>query len=282
MGKIMVLYDNQSDAGSVTGPASALPLSNMQSERLARKWRSASDDPADTRFDVVLPDIVAMRAIVLGPTNLTTAHSYRIRAYSNADHSTMVYDSEWVLSQTRAVFGTLPWGSPYLWSGFQPPDDPERGTFIIHIMPVAIGQLYWSVEINDEGNPDGYVEVSRLLMCQSVSPSINYSFGAGLTFEDNSIRARTLSGGEQVWRRVNPRIFQFGFDYLPEDEAFLNFYDLMRHSGFDREVFVIPDLEETGLFLQRRSFLGTFRQMDPLQQAAFGHAATGFTIKERI
>ncbi|MDF2797507.1 MAG: hypothetical protein K0R85_251 [Devosia sp.] len=591
MGNIMLLYDNQADAGSVTGPAALLPLSNLQSDRIERVWRSQSDDPVDTRFDVALPDIFDLRAVVIGPTNLTTAHRYRIRAHRSsarvgrvkldfkqnrreinddvlplaggysfarvsskwapdlsgayaqfgpgalartnagalieeartnlikqndlvgtivglvpspgrlpngmqfgntlglsvevvgtgienglpfldvrfsgqttssgqismywpvdavvgggtftlsafarilsqtgtmpstlprlrlagntaggwnndetnlpltpsaapmsvtrtmkpdsirlsaglhianngvvqvncqfviriglfwleaaalasspivttgaaatrqadvltlpasgsndwtitfddgstqqflgingnlvltsenlnrqlvvaAEYSTISYDSGWVQSSARAAFGSLPWGSPFLWSGFQPPDDPDRGSFIVHVLPAPVAQIFWTVEIDDRGNPDGFIEASRLLMCRSVQPSINYQLGQnGLSFEDNALRARTLAGGEQIWRRVNPRVFQFGFDYLPEPEAFQSgsgandFYDLMRHAGFDREVFVIPDPNADGLELQRRSFLGTFSQMNPLSQVAYGYAAAGFTIKERI
>ncbi|WP_173087388.1 hypothetical protein [Devosia sp. 1635] len=283
MGKIMLLYDNQSDIGSVTGPASALPVANLQIDTLEQVWRSASDDPSDTRFDVALPEVVAMKAIVVGPTNLTTANRYRVRAFPDASRSNAFYDSGWEQSAVRATFGSLPWGSPYLWSGYQPPDDPDRGTFIIHVLPYAVAQLFWTIEIDDEGNPDGFIEASRLLMCRTVEPSINYQVGQnGLAFEDNSKRSRTLGGGEQIWRRINPRVFQFGFDYLPESEAFNDFYDLMRHTGYDREVFVIPDPDASALEMQRRSFLGTFSQMNPLSQVAFGYAAAGFTIKERI
>lgn len=282
MGTAMMLYDDQAASGSVVGPASAMPLTNLQSDRLERVWRSLSDDPANTKFDVSLPDIIAMRAVIIGPTNLTTAHKYRLRAFSDALRTTTIYDSDWVQSSVRAVFGTLPWRSPYLWTGYQPQDDPDRGAFIIHVLPSIVAQLYWSVEIDDRGNPAGYVEASRLLMCRAVSPSINYKYGGNLGFQDNSLRQPTLAGGEATWRRVNPRIFNCGFDYLPEAEAFSDFYDLMRHTGFDREVFIIPDPDAGGLELQRRSFLGTFSQMDPLTQAAFGHVGTGFTIKERI
>lgn len=282
MGQPMIIYDDQASIGSVTGPSSLLPLSNLQSTRLERVWRSITDEPADTKFDIVLPDVIPMRAVVLGPTNLSTAHKYRLRAYSDSTHLTMIYDSDWVQSSVRAEFGTLPWGSPYLWTGFQPPDDPDRGAFIVHILPVVVSQLYWSFEIDDLGNLDGYVEASRLIMGRAVRPSIGYAYGGNQAFQDNSLRQPTLDGGETTWRRVNARVTQVAFDYVPEAEAFTDFYDLFRDAGYDRDVFWIPDDELTGLELQRRAYLGTFTQMDPLTQAVVGRVGTGFTIKERI
>lgn len=284
MGSLLALYDNLADTGAINGPASLMPLSNMQDTRLERVWRSASDDPENTRFDITLPDIVTMRAIVLARTNATTAVKLRFVSYLDQSREVINYDSGIIEAGTRAPFGSIPWGSPNWWTGYQPPDDPDRPPDLIHILPGAgLARKYWSVEIIDQGNPEGFVEVSRLIMARGFAPSINYSYGSnGFSFEDNSPRQKTLNGAELIRRRVNPRVMQFAIDYLPEDEAFSTFYDFWRRSGFDREVYVIPDTDLVGIQLQRRSFLGTITQASSIAQNVFDQASVGCTIKERI
>jgi len=100
--------------------------------------------------------------------------------------------------------------------------------------------------------------------------------------EDRTLRGTTLSGAEEFWRRINPRVMNFAFDYLSETEAYGDLYAFQRHVGFDREVFVIPDPDAFGDALHRRSFPGTIEQMSPLAQVAFGLVGTGYTIKERL
>lgn len=284
MGNLLLLYDNQADIGFVTGPASTLPLSNLQNSELARVWRSVDTDPVNTTFNVTLPEPTALRAVILSRTNATTAARTRYRAYGDSDRTLLVYDSGWLQFATRAPFGSLPWGALNLWTGFVAQDDPDRPPDLVHLLPSAgVSQRFWTIEIDDSENPNGFFEASRLLMSRAFAPSINYGYGRNsLAFEDNTVRRPILSGGETALRRINPRVTSFGIDYLPDEEAFGSFYDAWRRSGFDRDVYFIPDSEMTGLDLQRRAFLATISQADPIVQAAFGHSSVGVTVKERI
>lgn len=284
MGNLLLLYDNQADAGFVTGPASALPLTNLQNSELARVWRSADLDTENTKFNVTLPSIVLLRALILARTNATTAARTRYRAYNDADRTDMAYDSGWLQFAARALFGTLAWGDPELWTGFVAQDDPDRPPDLVHLLPQSgVAQRYWTIEVDDADNADGFFEASRLMMCRAFAPSINYAYGRnGLAFIDNTVRRPMLSGGKNTLRRINPRTETFGIDYLPDSEAFGGFYDALRRSGFDRDVYFIPDSDMAGIDLQRRAFLGTITQADAITQATFGHSAIGVTVEERI
>lgn len=285
MGRMLLLYEPKSDAAALSWGAwsSGLPLANITDERLRRVARSVDADPASTRFRVALPAEQSFRAVVLAGLNVTPGYKYRVRAYDDAAFTAMTYDSDWVSPFEGTSGGPLEleWEHPYFWLGIVPFDDPDRGINLIHVFETATDGQYWSFEIEDPYNPDGFIEVGRLFMPSTWAPSINYDYGSnGLGFINNSMSAATLSGSKAFWRRVNPRVFRFTIPMLDEAEAYGEAYRLMQVAGFDGEVFVIPDPDDT-LNIQQRSFLGTMSEMDQLTQAVFGRVGVGFQIEER-
>lgn len=285
MGTLVLLYEPKSDSAELSwGQWSAgLPLLNLANRRLRKVARSASTEPEDTRFRITLPSPQTFRVIVLGPMNVTTAYQYRIRSYVEGFGS-VVYDSDWIKPFEGSGGGPLDreWEDPFFWLGIEPYDDPDRGIWLIHILPEPMTGRLWSVEIDDRYNNDGYIEAGRLFMPSSWSPSINYAYSNNaLGFRNNSLTSSALSGGKQFWRRINPRQFRCAIDYLPEAEGYGDAYRFFQRVGYDGEVFVIPDPDDAAN-IQKRSFLGTLIEMDPLSQAVFGHVGTGFHVEEII
>lgn len=282
MTNILFLYDCQSDKGTIAGGSwqTGLPLANLKSERLEKVARSTSVSPSSTLMRVDLPSPHDMRALALGPSNLSTSYSRRIRAYADSDRTELLHDSGWARGAPQAPWNTLDWSSPAFWDGVSPRDDEERGLWLIYVPAEPVVAQYWTIEIDDSANPAGYVEFGRLFMGRHWQPALNYMFSNnGLSFQDNSVKASTLAGNQMAWRRVNPRVFQCGWDHIAKNKLFGDAYEFQRRIGFDREVFVIPDPQDTE-FIQRRAFLSRATRMDALSLAVFNHGSTGFEFRE--
>jgi hypothetical protein len=284
MANILFLYDHRSDLAALSGGdwLVGLPLANLQRPEIYTVARSADADPESTIIHVDMPSPHDARAIVLGPSNLTTGYRRRIRAYADSARTTLMHDSGWSVGTARAPWNTLDWSDAAFWTGLPAWNDVERRLWLVYLLPDAVVSRYWTIEIDDADNPDGYVEFGRLLISRYWQPSINFAYqGNGLSFSDNSLQSSTLSGGKTVWRRVNPRTFQCSFDTLPEDELFRRAYDFQRISGFDGQVFLIPDPEDAD-FLDRRAFLATASRLDAISQNAFLRGTTAFEFREVI
>jgi hypothetical protein len=169
-------------------------------------------------------------------------------------------------------------------------DDPERGNWIVHQIdadawPAGVAKSHWKVDLDDTGNPDGYVQAGRFFMGRGWQPSINYHPNRNrLTFADASKAVQALSGAKSRRALRNPRVFNFGFDEhgLADAELFDEAYRFMRESGFAGQVFVVPNPADTGTRLQRRAMLATITQMDGLKQAAAGYGGAGFEVEEQL
>lgn len=281
MGKLALYYGNHADSGALSGGAwtAGLPLTNLQNRMLRRVARSVDADPASTQFRVDLGTPLAQQAVCIGPHNGTTALIYRLTAYADAGHASIIYDSGWSGASVVPSL-MLEWEDPGFWYGVSTTVmDVQAGGWIIHLMPAVTAQ-YWQVEFNDAGNPDGYLSFGRLFMAGWWQPSLNYAPGSNsLSFENRAVTQESIGGVEYHWCRRDPRVFRCAWPYLPGDEVFGDVYTLLRSVGAGGEVFVIPDPDS--LHLQRRSFLGRIRSPDPLvQPLVTHHASAGLEIRE--
>ncbi len=265
-GSALYLYDSQSDDAALSGGnwLPSLPLKHLQDPRLERIARSVDVSPASTRFDVVLRRPVETAVIYLGWTNLTELAKARVRFWPDASLTGATdYDSGWVGNLVPAD------------------DDPDRGPSLYLMLDQPRLARFITIEIDDSLNFADHIDIGRLIIGRYVKPSFNYSYdGNAFNFVSRAIVASTLSGEEMVWDRAEPRTFTMGFQYLPEDEIFTDFYRMLRTLKRGGEVVVIPRPDAGALELQRRSFLGRAVNRDPIAQAVVRRGHVSLEIRE--
>ena len=61
------------------------------------------------------------------------------------------------------------------------------------ILAAGVTARYWSIEITDTGNSDGYVEIGRVGLW-GIAPAVNMSWGVQYGIRDNSVSDYSLSG----------------------------------------------------------------------------------------
>lgn len=278
---MIITYDCRSDRAVLSGGSwlSTLPLAHLQEVGISKPARSNGLGVEATRLDIALMQPESFRTFLLGPGNFSPRYRYRITAYADA-FVTPVHDSGWVQPHGGLNSLDLVWSDPGFWFGIRDERDPERGLWLIHVFDVAVRAQHWRLEIEDTGNPDGYVQAGRLFLGRSWEPSTGVALnGNGLSFQNAGLSSTALSGAQHAWRQINPRALAFGFDHLPQSEAFAEAYELSRIAGFDREVHVIPDLADRAHF-HKRALFGRLTQMDPLALAHWRLAETGYTLEE--
>lgn len=266
--RALFLYDCQSDDAVLSGGSwvAGLPLSNLQNQYLERIARSTNANAASTRINIALKRAVDIAAVYLGWTSLSNFAQARLRLWSSASFTgTPLFDTGWKADVIPAD------------------DDPDRSPSLFLILDESASGQYVSVEIDDHLNPLGYVDIGRLIIGRYVKPSFNYSYdGNALNFVSRAIVASTLSGDEKVWDRVEPRTFSMGYQYLPEEEVYTDFYRMLRTVKRGGEVVVIPRPDAGALELQRRSFLGRAVNRDPIVQAVVNRGHASLEIRETM
>lgn len=225
------------------------PLTHVQDRRLSKIARS-SDIFARGTFEVDLQIARPIRVIAVLLPNLTATGTVQVKgSNTNSDWLAPIYDSgaitPYPAGHTAETLGAL---IPTL--------------VVVPDAPVEL--RYWQVTITDLSNPDGHVDVARLILAGGWQPSINMSRGARLGLETETERTLT-DGGSAVYNdRPRRRTLDFDLALLPEDEALERGFDLQRLAGTSQQMFFVFDPADT-THMHRRSFLCVLRNLTAVE-----------------
>lgn len=287
MGKFVLLYEPYSDLGVLSGGSylPSLPRSNAQDPDIARVARTTDPLPASTRVDIDLGIARPVGGFAVGPINASPGAQYRIRAYADAAMTTVLYDPG-----IKTIAGTvvesldLEWEDPGFWLGIDTSELDDLPTWLIDIVPFAQEPMtrtqWFSIEIFDPDNADGYIEFGRVIVARAWRPAFNYSYSGNSFGIDPRTEMVESEGGLRTYdERGQRRKLQVAFENLPEDALFADVFRIMNRHGVSRQMFVVPDPEDE-TFLQRRSFLATFKQAPAIAQVLFARGSTALDFEE--
>lgn len=265
MANILIGYNNYIDSATLSGGTwnAAYPQSNLKDRRLAVVSRTTAATTAAATVAIDLGSSRRVRTVGIVNHNLSSAATVRVSAGATSGFVTTTYNS-----------GALPaWTLPSAADLATP-----RPTFTVAL---DSAQRYWRVEITDNGNPAGFIQVGRLFFADALQPTINMENGAVMGFETDTLIERSLSGAEFFDVRPTRRTLSFSLPSLPHNEAFGPALDVVRLSGVHNEVLVIPDSADIA-HRARRDFLGRLRQLSPIEQPFNGVGSLSFQVSELL
>jgi len=281
----MLGYDNLIGAALVQDGSwlSTLPLANIQDRELGLVARSNGLALSATKFVIDVGAFNVVRLIDIVCHTLSLDAKYRIRSSAISDFSVIGTDSGW-RDVWPAVypFGTLPWGSPNWWDGrYTAKQIAAQKTELKYILAEDCTDQFWLIEFDDQTNTAGHIDVGYVFIGPAWQPATNASFGWSLGWEDPSEIDVSLSGAESADERPGYRVVRFSTDWMEEDEALAQAFEIQRASGVTRDVVVIWNPDDT-VHALRRSFLARLRKLDPITNPYVQLNKTGWEAKERL
>lgn len=280
-----IAYQNRVDEATLTGGdwETGLPLNNLKDRVLSKPARTKTAAVADTQFAVAFVRERPIRVVALCRHNLSIAARVRFTAYEDAGRTDKRYDSGW-LDAWPPIYTplNLEWRDPNFWSGRPTAEDLAGYPWnYIHILPSLVYQQYWLIEIDDETNPAGYLEVARLFIANGWQPVQNMDLGAAIGYTSRTGVAEAQDGAEYFDARTPYRTATFRISYMRPSEAMGDAFDMQRRTDIHREVLYVYDPTDTA-HLVRRSFLGRLRELSPIEQPYINAHAATFSIKELL
>jgi hypothetical protein len=269
---------NRADEATLTaGSAVAtLPVTNLQDRQIVKPWRTAT-----TQADFGQPQTIGVVALIRH--NFSQGSRWRLRVGDDPSFAGVAHDSGWVEVWPQIEeFGALPWGV-FQWGGLVPQEVAAQITLSAHyLLPVPVVAQHLRLDVDDAGNPAGYLQAGRLVAGPAYRPSRDLLYGWSIGFEDPSVVSKSRGG--QTWIDVQERfrVLRFTLGNLNETEAFVNVFDyLHRRKGIAGDVLVIPRADRPDQF-HNQAIYGRLRTLEPLTNPYWESFETNFEVEELL
>lgn len=258
-----------------------LPLSNAKNRVIAKKARTVDTAEASSFFIATFPEGRPVNVVAIAGHNFTTQATFRVRLYSEASLTTLIYDSGYV-NVWPALYSTneLEWEYNNWWEGTITDTDRQNYTpLAFNINTGLYLALGMRVDIKDTSNPYGYLEFGRVFIGESFQPSINMQYGASISHEISTSTELTLSNNEYFDVRTPRRTASFQLAALDKTEAVAKTYTMQRQQGIHGEIFFSydPDVSQEMYVI---TFLGRLQSIDPISQPYVDRFSTGINLIE--
>lgn len=244
-------FYNLSDAAVLSAGSweATADIGNVKSQFTAIRARSTDATAASTKFQVDFGAATSIRLIAFARHNLTTSGTYTIKAGTTAGASNL-YSSGSTAAWHASIVAAETVGYP---------------ASLTHDIGSTISARYWTIEFFDGSNPAGYVELARLWMGTTWTPTRSFAFGNSLGFEPRDVSEESLGGVLFHDRRTPRRVHRLSFKALTADEADGDLLDAMGRLGSAGQLWFVKDTADTARGFKANG-LFRFRRIDPITQ----------------
>lgn len=240
--------------------------------------------------------------IVALTASVTAAHTFAIGCYGaeiladqgnlyigdvtlwDATSDQLGYDSGYA-DVWRTVYpaGSLPAADPRMVDNKYSAEEVAQlpGIPVTTVISTPVSARYWRCNITDTSNSAGHLDIGRVMICDSVAPSINMSFGAAMSMSSASTRTETDGGGAIYRDQPRRREMVFTIDNLGQDEALAQFWEMQRRLGTTGQLVFVFDSADT-YHMPRRAMPCVLKELSKFQYP-WGTATTiPFALVEEL
>lgn len=203
-------------------------------------------------------------------TFATAGSPFRIISFHNTNWTSVATISISGYSSTATLFDEmLPGPSP----GYKQ---------VVLVLPATVIGDYVLVTIDDPTNPDGHLNTPQMFVGDAWETA--YSFGPESSYGHDPLGFANKTRGGQTFptNLANPRVFNFSFEALVSDEAWLYLGEIQRKAPLGGNFLYVPDGDS--LEINREAVFGMIGQINAVKwrQGLVDIRQWSGTITERL
>lgn len=270
MTRAIIGFPRASASFSLSGGSwnATYPLSNLQVLPPSRVARSTDATTGSTVIIAATSGATQKVGMIgLPRNNFSLAATIRVRLYSDAGLTALIYDSGvgnvWPIGlyTTSADIANDNW--TWLWWAGQDYD--------------AAGIR---LDISDTGNSAGYVEAGWLEIAAQTQVSYNFKWGAQAGYRFRSQVTEAIGGAKYVYLLPKPRTFS-GTIELPSSEALAQQFERWRQLDIDLPFLWLPNPDDPTNW-PREAFLAQNLDPGPFTYAYFGNGSRFYSVPIKL
>lgn len=213
---LRIISDIWSDAGTVSASSEAgnMVAENVQSSPTEIPWRSTT-----TYTQVLTGDFLSTQpvdALCLYGHSFSPTAVLKFYLSNESDFFSPIYAAALAAGSIRWGLGEGPLGTSGL-GGYES-QDVGYAQHLLHWLDEALLARYWRITITDTQNPDGFIQIGRVLVGKYWAPINNMVWGYELGPQDDTELRRTRGGSLRSIARPSHRSASVSLDWLSEVE----------------------------------------------------------------
>lgn len=247
--KLRIIRNNVTDTATITATstASGFAVNNLKADAKTSVWRSTS--LAVQTLTLTWATAQVIDSVAMAFTNLVSGSTVRIKLFAETADSVPLLDTGKVVNEyaypppagfSSIGLSSFPYGGGAYLSAFFTAQICKKITIEVDSSDLRgwITSFYdWYFAPSILTNPDGYVEISRLICGKSWRPEINCAYGLPIGTTDSSESARTDSGNLIIDRRTVHKTISLNMDFMTELDK-RNLSELIRTVNKNKPVFL--------------------------------------------
>lgn len=266
-GNAALLYANLADDGTVTASswAAAAPPSTLQDPHVSRRWKGRAGDTESITFDLGSAQsfdtvcLLGCQAVDADDNqdNMTAAAIRQIRL-SASDPTAIAadaYDSGSVSGEISSKYGSM-----------------------IELLTSPVSARYGRIDLSQAGAQA--LLAGRLVIGIRSQFTVNFDYGGGFGFGDNSRTKKAAGGQTFVDQELGYRIINLTFSTLDPDDRYDFVQEADRLNGLKDDVLFIVDTESSDI--ARDTVWGLVTNLSLPTQPSFAFFSKVYSIEERL
>ncbi|ATH77805.1 hypothetical protein CLM76_09455 [Vreelandella venusta] len=268
-GKLLLGWPNHIDHTTLTGGSweAELPLTNLHDPTFAEQARTVGLATANTQLLATLGRFRPIGVVALAAHNLTASARWRVTVYYDAEATSIAHQSEW-RRVWPAVYSTLELEFEYdnWWGGEFSDDDRQNFTPLATLfLPQSHVARAVRIEMDDPGNPEGFITLGRVFVGGLWQPDYNMSYGCQWGYEiDTTFETAGNADRTRYPDVATPkRTVSFALEHLSQEEGFRRALAIDRTLGLHGEILYAEGTQATPESFAK-TFIGQQMQINAL------------------
>lgn len=276
MANLRVVYDNAADRATLAASSTAgsLAVNNMLSDIKSEIWRSTGSTATIT---VTWPVGELIGVVALPFCSLSSGATMRVRAYTYTADTLPILDTGIQIAAAAPPFDVWGWGSEplgvnaYAYGG---------GTYGVVWFGTIVAVQKLVIDIDDDSNPLGYLECSRIVAGTYWEPVAGADSGVEIGVGDLSKHERSDAGDLRTDRGAIFKTMTMDLSVLPAQDRNA-MWRILRGNGMSRPVFIslVPKAEDA---FEEQAFqiYGKLSRQSSLKYIHANHYSSQLEIEE--
>lgn len=275
MTNCIIGYPRQNSKFTLSGGSwqAAYPVTNAHNDEYARVARSTNDSNSSTIITGTAANVVPIRICGIAAHNISLGGSFRLRFYDKTDSpSVLVYDSgvQDVWSAVYTYEGRI-WDTFNFWTG-QYTQEELQGQ--IPFRPILLNETvladYFILEIFDDANPAGYIDIGLFEIASGWEFSVNPEYGAQYGYRQFT-RSTEVDGGLRRYEVFAPSyVFEGSIPFMDRREVQNQAAELFRQYGISTPFIWMPEPDNQELWLRNS------KMVNLVETGLFGYIVKDF------